>query len=337
MIRISWGAAPKGPASLIATLSQPPIIRRHNSGNGFFRERICPHQRILGQMRSTSILAFLLLTFALAWTLWIAAAALSGGVAAPSHVPPGIRALIFLPGTFAPSLVALSLTARHEGRTGVFALLQRLFQWRVGLRWYVFAVLYMAAIKLTAALVHRVATDSWPRFGDTALYVMLAATIFSTVVGGQAGEEIGWRGYALPRMAARLGLAGASVLLGVIWAAWHLPLFFIAETDLTGQSFPVFLLAVTPLSTAMAWLYWRTNGSLLLTMLMHAAINNTTGIVPSSVTGAANPWALSTSPMAWLTIALLWIAAGYFLVRMPKQNSKFDLHSPAPSVMVRLG
>jgi CAAX protease family protein len=274
-------------------------------------------------MRSTSIIAFFLLTFVVSWTLWIAAAAVFDGVAATGQVSPGIRALIFLPGTFAPSLVAVALTARKGGRAGVFALLQRLFQWRVGMRWYAFAIVYMAAIKLTAALVHRVATGSWPRFGDTALYVMLAATIFSTVVGGQAGEEIGWRGYALPRLTTRMGLAGASVLLGVIWAAWHLPLFFIPRTDLTGQSFPFFLLAVTPLSTAIAWLYWRTNGSLLLTMLMHAAINNTTGIVPSGNTGGTNPWILRTSLIGWTTIALLWIAAAFFMARMPKSDSGF--------------
>src|SRR6478672_6600058 len=274
-------------------------------------------------MRSTSIIAFFLLAFVVSWTLWIAAAAVFDGVAATGQVSPGIRALIFLPGTFAPSLVAVALTARQEGRAGVFALLQRLFQWRVRLRWYGFAIAYMAAIKLTAALVHRVATGSWPRCGDTALYVMLAATIFSTVVGGQAGEEIGWRGYALPRLTTRMGLAGASVLLGVIWAAWHLPLFFIPRTDLTGQSFPFFLLAVTPLSTAITWLYWRTNGSLLLTMLMHAAINNTTAIVPSGNTGGTNPWILRTSLIGWTTIALLWIAAVFFMARMPKSDSGF--------------
>lgn len=259
------------------------------------------------------------------------------GIMSPGQVPLGIRALIFLPGTFAPSLVAVALTARQEGRAAVHALLHRLFQWDVGLRWYVFAVLYMAAIKLSAALVNRVATGSWPRFGDTALYVMLAATFFSTVVGGQAGEEIGWRGYALPRLTSRLGLAGASVLLGVIWAVWHLPLFYIPGTDLSRQSFPVFLLAVTPLSTAIAWLYWRTNGSLLLTMLIHAAINNTTGIVPSGETGGTNPWVLRTSLIGWATVALLWIAAVYFMVRMPRRSSTLDLHSPAPSAMVRPG
>jgi uncharacterized protein len=100
----------------------------------------------------------------------------------------------------------------------VRALLSRLFAWRVSARWYLFVVSYVAAIKLTVALVHRVATDAWPRFGDEPWYLMLAATVFSTLIGGQAGEEIGWRGYALPRLAARFGLARASIMLGMIWA-----------------------------------------------------------------------------------------------------------------------
>jgi len=98
--------------------------------------------------------------------------------------------------------------------------------------------------------------------------------VLSTPV--QAGEEVGWRGYALPRLAERLGLPWASVALGVIWACWHLRLFFLFDgADTFGQSFPVYLLSVTALSVAMAWLYWRTGASLLATMLLHAAVNNT--------------------------------------------------------------
>jgi membrane protease YdiL (CAAX protease family) len=97
-----------------------------------------------------------------------------------------------------------------------------------------------------------------------------------------------------------------------------LPLFFAPESDTFGQSFPLYLLQVTALSVAAAWLYWRTNGSLLLVMLLHAAVNNTMGIVPSAVPGARNPFALSTSLVAWLTVTLLWITAAYFLVRMFK-------------------
>jgi membrane protease YdiL (CAAX protease family) len=141
---------------------------------------------------------------------------------------------------------------------------------------------------------------------------MFAATFFSLVVGGQSGEEVGWRGYALPRMAERLGLGGASVVLGVIWAVWHLPLFYILPTaDTFHQSFPLYAVAI-------AWLYAHTRGSLLLTMLFHAAINNTKDIVPAVVSPPPGTWALSPSRVAWIGLALMWVAAGFFLVRMAR-------------------
>jgi membrane protease YdiL (CAAX protease family) len=79
-----------------------------------------------------------------------------------------------------------------------------------------------------------------------------------------------------------------------------------------------YLLQVTALSVAAAWLYWRTGGSLLLVMLLHAAVNNTKDIVPSAVPGATNIFALSPSLVAWLTVVFLWIPAVYFLVRMSR-------------------
>ena len=259
-----------------------------------------------------SVLAFFALTFLVTWTCFITVA-LRGGFPAGAGPRHGLHLIVLL-GTFAPSLVALALTARAAGSAGVRALLGRLIAWQVKGRWYVFAAGYWVGIKLAVALVHRLVVGAWPRFSDEAWIVMAAATVFSTMIGGQAGEEIGWRGYALPRLAARWGLGGASILLGVIWATWHLPLFFVPGADTYGQSFPMYLLQVIALSVAIAWLYWRTR-SLLLTMLMHAAINNT-NIVPAGALVPGNPLAMSRSLVAWLTLALLWAPAGYLLVRM---------------------
>jgi len=250
---------------------------------------------------------FFFLAYAITWGLYFAANATSA---------PALRGLLFYLGVFTPGLLALWLTRRADGSPGVVALLQRLVQWRVSARWYVFALTYIATIKLTVALLYRALAGAWPRFGDVSWYVMLAATLGSTLVGGQIGEELGWRGYALPRLAMRFGIGGASLLLGVLWAVWHLPLFFILGGDTVGQSFPLHVLQVTALSVAIAWLFLKTQGSLLLTMLLHAAVNNTKDIVPSAVHGAAEAWALSTSLVARLTVVLLWIAAAYFLVDM---------------------
>ncbi|HYU34851.1 MAG TPA: type II CAAX endopeptidase family protein [Thermoanaerobaculia bacterium] len=263
----------------------------------------------MSQTPGRELVKFFVLSYAVTWVFFVTVATVI-----PASTPLG--ALLVLLGAFAPSMAALWLTARDEGSDGVRALLGRVLRWRVAPRWYLFAVSYIAVIKLTVALLHRVTTGVWPRFGTDPWYLIPLAIAFSTPF--QAGEEIGWRGYALPRLAERFGLARASLLLGVIWACWHLPQFYIAGADTNGQSFFVFLFEVVPMSVAMAWLYARTNGSLLLVMLLHAAVNNSKDIVPSATPGATNPFTLNASPVAWLTVAILWVCAAYFLVRMPQ-------------------
>ena len=254
------------------------------------------------------VIIFFVAAYTLSWGAWIAANGIT------TDLP---RTALILLGTFAPGIVALGLTARALGRRGVIALLRRLLIWQVPLRWYLFAAGYFVVIKLTVAVALRAATGAWPTFGSEPWILMLAATLASTLLGGQAGEEIGWRGYALPRLTVRFGLGAASVILGLLWACWHLPLFYILGGDTVGQYFPLYLLQVTALSVAISWLYVRTGGSLLLVMLMHAAVNNTKDIVPSAEAHATDPWALSHSLVAWLTALLLWLCAIYFLRRMP--------------------
>lgn len=263
-----------------------------------------------------SLLKFFLLTYAVTWACFITVVKISHGPATAAPALALVRGFLLLLGTFAPSLVALGITARAEGRPGVRALLRRILQWQVGTRWYLFAIAYLPAIKLSVALVHRVMTGSWPRFGTEPWYIIMVAIAVSTPV--QAGEEIGWRGYALPRLAGRFGFARASLLLGLIVSCWHLPIFFLPGADKYGQSFPVWTLQVVALSVAITWLYAHTNGSLLLTMLMHSAVNQTVGIVPSASANPGNPFSLSVSLVMWLTAAFLWITALYFLVTMPK-------------------
>lgn len=246
------------------------------------------------------LILYFAVTFLVTWTCWLTA--------------PHIAFIVYL-GVFAPGIVALAFTARERGTDGVLALLRRLVQWNVAARWYAFALLYIFTIKLTAALIHRLLLGQWPRFGEESMVIMFAATILFTIV--QAGEELGWRGYALPTLAGKIGYAWSSIIIGIIWAAWHLPLFIsIPIGDTYHQSFPLYVVQVTAMSVAMTWLYTRTNGSLLLPMLLHAAANNTKDIVPSAVPGATNPLAWSTSAVANITVVLLWICAGYFLRRM---------------------
>ena len=261
-----------------------------------------------------SAVVFTLLTFVVSWLLWAGTAAIQNWDY--SALTP-LGGALYLLGVFAPALVALALTARAEGTAGVEAILRRMLMWSVGWRWYAFALGYFASVKAGVALLHRLAIGEWPVFSETPWFLMLAAIPFSTPV--QAGEEVGWRGYLLPRLSSRLGLPVASLVVGVIWASWHLPFFLVAGADKSGQSFPAYLAGVIGLSVAMAWLYWRTHGSLLLTMLMHAAVNNT-NFVPAPAVATADPFSLPSSFVVWSTIALLSVSAPFFLVAMRGQK-----------------
>jgi membrane protease YdiL (CAAX protease family) len=257
---------------------------------------------------------YFLLTYLLSWTCFISVAVLSHGTQTPLTGSAVLQQVLVFLGTITPSLVALWLTARSGIPGQTQKLLGRIMRWEVNIKWYLFAAGFMVLIKLSVALLYKIITGVWPPFGKEAWYIMFVAILFSTWV--QAGEEIGWRGFALPLMSEKSGLPGSALLLGVIWAFWHLPLFFVQGADTFGQSFPLYLLQVTALSVVLAWLYWRTQGSLLLVMLLHAAVNNTKGIVPSATPGATDTFGLSHSLVAWLTVALLWIFAIYCLIRM---------------------
>lgn len=263
--------------------------------------------------KPVGVVSFFVATFAMTWSCYAAGFWLRGSTGSDSPLLFVAHGILLL-GVFAPAIVALSFTALDRGRTGLRVLLESIVPSRVGVGWFIFAAGFFLAIKLMAAAILRLLVGTWPAFGTEPWYLMAVALLFSTPV--QAGEELGWRGYALPRMAALMGLGPASVVLGVVWAAWHLPLFFVPVGDTFHQSFPVYLLQVTAMSVVMAWLYWRTGGALLLVMLLHAAANNTKDVVPSALAEPTTVWTLQASPVAWTTVALLGVVAGLLLINM---------------------
>lgn len=263
---------------------------------------------------SGSLLLFFILAYALIWACFFAVA-----LARLPQSSPLAYGLLLL-GTFAPSLAAILITALSTGKNGVRELLRPVLHWEVAGKYYLFALTYIAAIKICAALVYRFSTGTWPRFGDLSLYVIPFAIAFSTPF--QFGEEVGWRGFALQRMAGRWGLPLASLILGVIWGVWHLPQFFVRGADTYGQSFWFFVAEVTAMSVAFTWLWMRTCKSLLLTMLLHAAVNNSKDIVPSVLAVPGNPFTFRASPIGWITLMMLWFCAVCFLVDMSRQEKR---------------
>jgi len=139
-----------------------------------------------------------------------------------------------------------------------------------GVRWYLAVVLGFGIANFVAVRVLAptalVGLPRWPQ-----LLSLLPATLFLDT--GPLGEEFGWRGFALPRLLKVRPPLVAAVVLGAIWFAWHLPTFFVPTLSQSQLSIPLFFINSVALSIVMTWLYLRSDGDLLVMLLVHAMAN----------------------------------------------------------------
>jgi uncharacterized protein len=171
-----------------------------------------------------------------------------------------------------PSVLGIVLTATVFGRGALRKLLGRLLIWRVNPLWYLLLVLGPAAlvagvVPLNALMGGPALSLGMPLFG---IAVFLA---FHIVPGSALGEEIGWRGYVLPRLQSRMSALSAALIIGPIWALWHLPLWLTGEPGRTPTLYAGFVVSVIALSVILTWVYNSTRGSLLMVVLLHATYN----------------------------------------------------------------
>ena len=162
-------------------------------------------------------------------------------------------------------------SASSRGRPGVRRVLRRLVQGRIGLRWYL-AVLALAMLAPLAVGVSILMGGDTPVVDNT-IFGVLFLFAFMIFPGSALGEEIGWRGFVLPRMQARHSALKASLLIGILWAPWHLPLWLTGSEGHPISLYVPFVVAVVASSVFYTWLYNNTGGSLLIVVLYHAASN----------------------------------------------------------------
>ncbi|HET7419354.1 MAG TPA: type II CAAX endopeptidase family protein [Candidatus Dormibacteraeota bacterium] len=230
-----------------------------------------------------ALIGFFVLTFALSWTIWVPVMTASFGWPGFSLPPAGLL------GALMPGVAAIAVTASVGGWAAVRALLRQLTVWRVDVRWYAAAVLLIPAIIGATFVVSSALRGSWlptPEITFGAVAFMLVLQIPNTLA-----EELGWRGFALPRMAALTGWLPASLGLGVIWAAWHLPYWISApNVHLYGAAaIGLFFAMPVAASVFLAWMY-RATGSVLLTWLTHLCINVTIAFLPLSSETIGSLW-----------------------------------------------
>jgi membrane protease YdiL (CAAX protease family) len=183
--------------------------------------------------------------------------------------------------TFGPTFAAIIMTGIIEGRAGLLQLRTRLKQWRVGWQWYLFILVGIPALMLLALIIQPGILASFKGF--TSIVIAQYPLYFFVVWfgGGPLGEEIGWRGFALPRMQPRYGPLLGTLILGVPWAFWHLPQFLTPYqgggpgTGLAAfvTDFSLFFVFVMALAIVMTWLFNHTKGSIFFAVTTHACVD----------------------------------------------------------------
>ncbi len=229
-----------------------------------------------GLLARHPLISFFVMAFAFAWIVEAPVVLSETGTGIlPYTLPKPVIAILIAGATYTgPTIAAFVMTGMTEGRAGIGRLLRRYVQWRVGIQWYLFVLLGIPIIVLLGAIVVPGALDS---FQPVILPLLLAyplAFLLTFLLGGPLGEEPGWRGFALPRLQRRFGPLLGSTILGVLWAFWHFPLFWSGVwTPPTLPNIVMFVVMITALTIIMSWVFNHANGSLLITMLMHASFN----------------------------------------------------------------
>ena len=246
---------------------------------------------------------FFLLVFGLTWPFMIV-----DGLGSHEILPFRLPMPLMLLMGYMPTLAAVIVTGMTKGKAGILELFKKLLIAKVGLRWIVFAIFGYALVcagaiglaNLSGESSVSLLSESFPQFSSPVEMVISIVVMF-IVLSLVNGEELAWRGFALPRLQSKYNALISSLILGVFWALFHLPLFF----TLTGSSqadanFLWFLLSTVCLSIIFTWMFNHTRGSVLLAYILHGATNTWTRVFAID----HNPNPLVGGAMTGLTVLI---------------------------------
>ena len=228
--------------------------------------------------------------------------------------------VVFLSAYTGPLLAAFLVTAATSGKAGVRALRRRFVQWRTGPLWYVAALFSSLVVWLVGlSLFYGFALlSTFVTHWSLILSVYLPLLLLNLL--DTAGEETGWRGFALPRLQAGYGPLIGTTILGLLHGFWHVPLLLIQGPVSGGVfSFPFivgFIVTVIGATYLFSWIFNHTRGSLLIAFLVHAGFNASSGllalIIPAHST--LGSWANAILQSQWLNHGNVLIFAGCALL-----------------------
>lgn len=281
---------------------------------------------INGRAKSGNLLAryplflFFLSSFVLTWGyFWL--------IWAPLHLPDSLIPL----GGFGPALSAFLVLAITSGTPGVLGLLRSIVHWRVGVRWYLVALLGVPLLNLLAFLVVPGSLSDLVAPDSRLLRVFLTEMAFSLTIGiAPLWEEVGWRGFGLPCSQRRHGPVLGTIILGALWGLWHLPFFFGPlgkagpDATLLGATIALieFSIGLTGLSVVMTWVLNNCGGSTLLAILIHSAFDSS-GLALVTLFPSTAPYYL---PVHYQTfgIAIVFSIAALVLIIVTKGDLSYQ-------------
>jgi membrane protease YdiL (CAAX protease family) len=194
---------------------------------------------------------------------------------------------LFILAVYSPGIAGVLLVWRHYGIKGLNSFFRRLTLWRMPLAWWVFLVIGIPAFVYVGAAIKGTITDPFP---FSSWYAVLSALAFALFLGPI--EELGWRGVAQPLLQRRFAPLWAGLILGTIWALWHVPAFFLSGTPQSSWSFVPFFIGVVTIAVILTPIFNAARGSILIAALFHFQMMNP--LMPD-----AQPW----DTLVWVIVA----------------------------------
>ncbi len=228
---------------------------------------------------TAALVIFFAIAFVWTWGFWWI-------ISTSGPRPPAFLVTISLLLGFGPAIAACVVIWVFDGGTGLRLWLRRCFHWRLAARWYAAAFVGPPLVMLAALVPNAALGGTWPASPANG-HLGLALLQFAMVlfVGGPVGEEFGWRGYALPVIVEKLRWRWASLILGAIWALWHIPLFRMPGTAQEQMPMALFMASNVALSIIFARLSVITGFSVLPAIATHWSINAWSWVIPVSPKG----------------------------------------------------
>lgn len=251
-------------------------------------------------------LSFFLIAYLFTWIFQIPVVLDSQKIIALPF-PPQIFLLISI---FGPFVSAFFLTWREKRSAGIWQLFKKGFDFRFSWSVYIF----VAVVPLLIAFFAFLATGGTKFNAD--VFSLLGTFVIYFFLGGSFGEEFGWRGFALPRLLEIHNPLTATVILGILWAIWHLPLFWLAGTSQFHTPVWLYFIYVTALTFHYTWVFLRTNGNLFACLLLHTFTNMTVEIFPIEAAGGID------RRIYYETLFAVVVAVILFVVNYQKMNSQ---------------